>query len=702
MSRWQRAAAAAGLLLLLLYALPLFVPPPATYPAPSAPDAGLWQRMFPGVPSWWVADRLLCLFLGAVSMAACVRVRFPIHLGEVSAAPAAPASPRLRSAQWGAVMLALAQAVCGLFATHFGRLAETLYFLCLPLPAGLLALVEPQAGLRSLRRVLPRLGALLIVPLLWLAVSVPTAWRSPRAASVVDMWIMVDRLAEVVSGHQHVLADSASPGHTNAYMMLEGVSLIGPHGLSLSFVQLQMFHLLWPVVCAVALGVIAWSTVGRAAAVVAQAVFLFSQFVLSAPFIPGLYVIGALCTAVLLLLVLVVRRYRSTAALVAFGAVVGFSSTEPTVALVVVLLSALMARSVSQWSPVPWLAVAAAILACVAAVLPGLPHPETLSSMAQYTFGRGQMARFVELLFGQVSVLAKTSSPGKPALLDIPVGALLAPFAIARTPLRLLGDALLDPVGTALTGIGLALCVLHVTRSRWSALLLGLLAAALAHAFTSTGDAVSHIRLGAALVPLALLAAIGFEAIRVTCVSVAPAAVIAAVTVVMVATAGTILFEAVNPSILPASWLTVSLEALGDQGSGVEAIVLEHGDVPWLYVDRIATLLPTQALPVLTAIQFERMDPTAAAETRRAYFWSPALEQDAGVSCLICARWPEAALYTLRDKAGLFRAFAAAPHGTDWSPRLPSERWTLSFCDIPMCRPDGAGWPALGTSTAVP
>ena len=696
MSRWQRWGAAIGLLLMLAYALPLFVPPPAAWPAPAAFGAGLWARVFPGVPPWWVASRLICLFVGAGLIASSTAAPACLHWGTLRTAPRRRAAANwARTAQWGAVIVALAHAASGLFAARFDRLAETIYFVFLAVPAGVFALTEGTLARRAVRAAARPMAALLLVPVLWLAVSVPTAWRSPRAANVVDMWIMVQRLEQVALGQQRVLADSASPGHSNAYMMLEGVPLVGSNRLPVTFTQLQISHFLWAVTCAVAVGMVTWIMVGPAAAIVAQAVLLFSQYVLSAPYSPGPTLIAPLCAVLLLLLIFAVRNFGSTAALVAFGAVAGFSGTEPTVALVALLLCAVMAGVVRRFPQTPGLAIGAAVLSGAAAVVPALPDPWTLATMArQYTFGHAQLAGTVTLLFGQRTISEATQivHAARPGLFDLPLGALLSPFAIARTPMRLWGDALLDPAGTVLTTIGLVVCALQVARKRSSAsaLMLVVLATALAQAFTSSGDAISHNRLAAALVPLAVLSALGFETLRLAFAATVPATALAATIAALVAAGGFTIFDRVNREILPASWLATSLEALGTGEPNADAVFLEHG-LWWLYVDRIAALLPAHPEPSRTVVQLDRLEAQLPDTGRGVYFWSPGLETDTAVSCLICERWPEAAVYTLTDKPGLFRAFAASPYGATWHPRLPTRRWTVSSCE-PLCREYGTPW----------
>jgi hypothetical protein len=170
---------AIALALLLLYGLPLFVPPPAVYPAAPPPDAGLWQRLFPQVPAWWIVGRLICLGAGAGWLAWSLRSILPMRLPSavtrrVSEPSSAPTAASI------ALLLALCHALSGLFAAHFNRFAETLYFFLLIVPALLLAFAEPLRVSHVSRR---RLVVLIALPALWIALSAATAWRSPSSTS---------------------------------------------------------------------------------------------------------------------------------------------------------------------------------------------------------------------------------------------------------------------------------------------------------------------------------------------------------------------------------------------------------------------------------------------------------------------------------------------------------------------------------------
>src|SRR6187431_3420554 len=64
-----------GVILLLIYALPVFVPPPPRWIVPASVDTPFLTRMFPHVPGTWVVGRLLALVAGALLVARAARDR---------------------------------------------------------------------------------------------------------------------------------------------------------------------------------------------------------------------------------------------------------------------------------------------------------------------------------------------------------------------------------------------------------------------------------------------------------------------------------------------------------------------------------------------------------------------------------------------------------------------------------------------------
>jgi hypothetical protein len=689
------ASAAVGALLLLLYVLPLYFPPPATVPVAPSAATPFWERVFSGVPTWWVLARLVCLFVGAALIAVPARREIPLALagGATARQDAARPEPR-RGGERLALLLALVQAVLGLFAARFGRLGETAYFAALAIPAALVAWAESTHWRTPWRRWASRVALLLIVPLLWMAICLPAAWRSPRAANLVDMWVLIERLERVARGEQKILSDSTQPGHTNAYMMFEGVPLLGPDRFPVTFVGLQVVHAIAAVTCAAATGAVVWQVVAPAAAPVAQAALLFSPYGLSALYEPAPMFFTAVCASVLMLLLVLVRRYRSRAALVAFGAVAGLSSTDPPIVPIALLLCAAMVASLGRFGRVPRWAFGAAALSGAAAVTPNLPTPAMVMEMVhQYTLGRAQLVAIVNILFGQETPYGVGAAlrTGRAGPLDLPVGSLLAPFAIARTPLRIWGDVMFEPLAGALTAVGLLLCLLQARRNRTAFFFLVLLLAGLVGGFTAEGDAVSHTRLAPALIPIVVLAAVGFESVRGSLAARWRPQRVGAATAAIVAASGLAIFAFVTPAIEPSSWVAISLDALGVHQPSADAVFLTYDEprhpkpgepwnLRWLYVEPMARLLPARPAATRTVGEFARAAAASPEPPEHVYLWSPALEADAAISRSMCERWPGAALYTLRDRPRIFRAYAADPRGGAWQPRLPADRWSVAHC----------------------
>jgi hypothetical protein len=298
---------------------------------------------------------------------------------------------------------------------------------------------------------------------------------------------------------------------------------------------------------------------------------------------------------------------------------------------------------------------------------------------SEYTGAQGQYLGVEMILFGRRSFwyTEQALTAGRASGIDVPLGALLTPFAIVRTPLRLWGDTLFDPFGGALIAVGLAAAVLR-RPTRTALLVLGLVAAGGALALASAGDRVSHTRMIAAVVPLVLFAAAGFEVLRRSLPGrSAGAATVGTALAVMLA--GVVLFDRVGPRILPASAVEVALETRAASAAEPDAVLLHHAP-PWMHDERIATQLPARPLPAVAYPTFAAGDLWAETMPDRVYFWSPALDQVSNVTNTVCDRWPDVALYAVRDGTGSVAVFAAAPAATGWEPGLPARRWTTVRC----------------------
>ncbi|NNL65984.1 MAG: hypothetical protein HKP30_07075, partial [Myxococcales bacterium] len=171
-----------------------------------------------------------------------------------------------------------------------------------------------------------------------------------------------------------------------------------------------------------------------------------------------------------------------------------------------------------------------------------------------------------------------------------------------------------------------------------------------------------------------------FEALRRR---VAPRSGVAAGLAVALAIAigGAWYFHRVTPPLLAQSSVGIALRALGEPPR--EAVFLTHSppaELDWLYVDLMAAAIPAEpieARPYQDGAALIGPDGRPRAEL---FFYSPALEQDERVTAGICARFAGAALYVLRDPAGISASHAARPAGGAWLPALPAPQWEVSGC----------------------
>ena len=138
------------------------------------------------------------------------------------------------------------------------------------------------------------------------------------------------------------------------------------------------------------------------------------------------------------------------------------------------------------------------------------------------------------------------------------------------------------------------------------------------------------------------------------------------------------LFDVVNPRILPASHLAIAMEAVGATRPAGGALLLEPGPerVDWLHVETIGTHLPREPIPAQPYA-----GPSSLRElSAEVVLWGLGLEAASGVGRDLCREWREAVVYELRDRAGVSRCFAARRSGSDWRPPLPLSRWERVGC----------------------
>jgi hypothetical protein len=636
-------------------------------------------HLFPDVPAAWVSLRLACL-LGAALLFAVVARRSSVGLPLPE--PQAPPPPNVL---WTIVLfLATAHLLTGLWADDFSRFAQLAYVSTLALPSLVLLLGSLPRESRNGERV--SLLALAGVPVAWLLLRVPFSLHSPRTASAVDTLGAFAYLEQTSQRGFNLVTDGAFPGVSSIFFVLQGAGLYGPGGLALSLPSLLLLNAAWMALLATGVALLAARLVSPTAAPVAAAFFLFSPFTLLGLVGPIAIFHGALIATGLSLLLMIVHRRRSPPAIAAFGALAGVGAGHPLTLPFTLTLCAAALWSAWQRPRVPLVPALVAMLSFSAAVLPSLPSLDELGTMRQ-SYSRSAIAwRPLEhMLLGQRSPVDRNEllNEGRTEPIYIPLAAILTPFAIPRTPARLWGDVLYDPLGTGLAACGIVLCLLVLRRSMLARGLLVLLLVALLPAFLSSSDRPSLTRTCMAPVVLALLCAVGFETTRrALCAGWRPR-LLALAASAGIAGGGIVLFDIVNPRILPASSTAIALEALGPLPPLRSVAFLEHAgaEYGWLQVRRAVSTIPEQPMDVVSYAGPESLDRwRAAGNSQGLVVWSPGLEEQRAVSAEICARWPMARLYTLHDRTGCSETFAAELTGVAWRPDLADDRWTAHAC----------------------
>lgn len=680
----RRLLGLAAAMLLAAYVLPLFWPPPLS----TVVEPGLWGRLFPGVPTAWVVGRLVALGIGAVLFGLCAAS--PVLPATLPRRPAPPPPPRLVRI---ALYISLIHVAVGFFAAYLPRFGQAVYMLALGLPAMVLAFGDSLQRRQWRSTVEPRqwLGLVAVV-VLWCVWRVPLVWRSARAASLVDMWHNFSFFTQAAADGSNLLTGGAEVAVSNAYLLALGISFVGPYGFEPSFVWVQAFHCAWLVASAVGVWCLVRRPLGSPAALVATAGFLFSPLALMLPMSAAPFGLMTALVAALLLSARNVWLDASMPALAALGGLIGFSMTMPQMVPAGVAIGVATAGVVLWRRDAPNLVWAIAVLSAVAGVLPFLMHMPPLSELTKrYVDLRGEWLTLEQLLFGQLRVgtnqdLWKVWQAGKRGSFDVPLGALLAPFAIPRTALRLVADSLFEPISAALAAVGVALCV-RTPRSNVAArfLVAALMLSLLPGMLTSAYDRASLTRNMAMPVLLAMLAGVGFQVVTATALRGIGNWTAAVLFSGLIVGAGTTLFDRVTPPLLATSWLEISLDALDGARPAGGVVVLEHGSPrrwDWQHIPRITANLSRPPLPTVAYVGPESLAAAhdASQPLAELVLWSPGLEADASVSAAICARWPGAELYRLHDLSGTSTALAARPGGYAWQPSLPPQRWSHQAC----------------------
>lgn len=675
-----------GLLALALwagYALPLFVPPAADCAATLAADAGLLQRVFPGVPAWWVGLRIACLLAATAIIAAMTYRDLPAAL------PVQPQSvPPVRIAVWIALALAAAQLVFALWVEQFERRGQFFYLVALLAPTGVLFVSYHRRARSAERRLLLSLAAIAAV---WAAVRLALAWDSPRSADAVDMLSAVTFLEQTDNAGLNILTSALGPmrGVSYLFLVFHGAGLYGPEGLVTRTLHLlQIIDVIWTGVVAVGLGWIAARAFGRAAAGVAAATFLFSPFMLLGALTPTPLYYAVLVATGLIVLWLRIHERRSPPAIAAFGTLAGVGCSHPGTLPFTVCIAAAALWSAQRAPKLPFPLVAVGLLCFAAAVYPGLPTLTALRSMQQsYTRATIPWTPLEAAVSGQVPPpeAQQMLYSGGGREIDIVAGAVLAPAAIPRTAIRLWGDALFDPVGAGLAIGAIAASVLAVRRSALARAMLALLVVAMLPAILSSYDRTSIVRMAILPTMMALFAGLGFELIRRRYVATWRPLPLAVAVTASAALAGVVLFDVVTPRLVRGSAFGIALEAMGRGAPLDDVAFLDHREWEFNWLGRIGQTAEVIRNEPVRVVRYASADDLAGVEAvhtgTRLLFWTPGLEAYHAIERHICSRWPQARIYTLVDRPGCSRVFAALLSGGEaWRPALPSDRWSAHGC----------------------
>lgn len=705
----------AGLGLILLYALPLFAPPSGGPAITPAADAGLIARLFPDVPAWWVAGRLIALLAGALLVTATAR-QPALRLEN----PPAGSDARTWRYPWVPHAALLAAAAHGLLlwvGPHLPPIGQALFMLWFTFPALLLwwGVVTPArpSGLAERRRGAWPLAAMIVA---WLVFRVAVSWHSPRAADVVDTWRVFGGFVQLAKSNGNFLTESMDPelpGLSAMQLFFQGLPFLQVIAHIPGLIWVQVTNAAWLALGAATVAALAAALIGRSAAVIAAAAYLFSPFILLiqlSPMPPIALVLPAVAG------LLLVRFYRSgsPAALALLGAVEGIAAGMPPLIPMMGLALLLAVWRLWKGPRVPPIVLVTALLSLTVGVASSLPSPATIGAMyGRYVVTQiplavaeravhGQLAPTIEDWYGgplpEGVPLEDLRMPVTRGWLLMPAGALLAPFAIARWPLRLWADTLFDPLGAGLAAVGLLVCLRHARRDRVSLALVLFLGAGLGAGFVSSYDRISLFRLLGAPVPVALLTAAGFQSLAAVLPGAAARRWATAAVALAIAIGGTVIFDVVNPRLLPASSLGLLVRSVDEADLRRVALLTSYlrdarqnvppgrryWELDWLrhnhpYIAEIVRTVPRRPIPLMAVERLAPLD--AERDERDVMLWSPALEQSAGVTQQVCRIWPDAALYSIVDAAGLSRLYGARLAGPNWTPSLPPQQWTVGPCD---------------------
>ena len=620
----------------------------------------------------WVAARLVCLLGGALLIGAGLRpprleLPEPVSSWEGSS-----------TRDWAVFALALSCAVAAVFAEDMSRALQVAFAAALSLPS--------MFALMASRRRTPRdsSGSLqadsVVVVVVWAIWRLVVGLGSPRSADPVDTLMSLNEVAFVSGPNVNFLTEGSHTGVSSLHLIFHGIPLFSWFPSLLSLQSLQIFNVAWFGVAAMlmAKGLLRAGYAEYAPAAVAM--LLFSPYVLLGPLVASPLYLGVLESAGLLALLVAIHRDASVAALLAFAALAGVGVSHPATAPTAVALLVLGALIVRK-RRFPGSVVAAASLLFFAAVYPGVPGLNTLREMAR-SFGTGKIDWLAveAILLGQATPqgISAALESGRAGVLDTVVGALLSPFAIPRTALRLWGDTLYEPITVMLAATALVVCLRQ--RAAIAVALPGLLLVALVTGFVSSYDRPSLTRTMSAPVPFVLLGVCGLAAL---CHSLDPCRrrIVSLLTALAVALSGVALFDGINPRLLPSSANGLAVEVL--QGTRDDKTwLLTYVKYDWLRTELVAAEVAPVPLQVFEVFSTGSVEHLLARPVER-FAWSPALESDFSVRGELCRLRPDSVVFDVVDRSGHSRVHIASLGRTGWTPSVPRERWSSSACSPP-------------------
>lgn len=655
---------AAGVALVAGNALLTLMPPPAVLLLPPHLDASLLDRLFPGVPGTWVAARL-AIVAALVVLGVVLERKVPSrHSGNAACDRPWAAGAR---AQQVALAAAALQVVVAPWVSVLSRGGQLVYIAWLAVPALALALLDRDRARPSLRAGL-RIEWLAVggLVLTWVLLRVPNLWHAPLIATPADSTMPFEGAQLVLDPAFDLLTGQQRPGFTSLLTVLQGPILMGMTAAELTPRFLQTFQVFWTLVCAVLIAWLAATLFGRRLAPVAAATYLFAPLTAATTLLLGGIFIGTLFPALLLISLVRSARDHRPWALVAFGTLVGVSTTHPSLPLLALVACVALAWSLRR-NPPPFALMATAVLTLLAAALPGVPSFATLTLMTESYSRSSQMWAGIEAAgFGLVPTAAAEFQIGlgDPGRWDLVLGTLLSPWATPRTAFRLWGDVMFEPIAAGFFAIGVGAALVRLRQARIATWLLLLFVASAIPGFISSYDRPSLVRPVCMLIIFALLAALGYGRIAVSLQRGRWSALVCSLAILG---SGSWLFDVVQPRILARSSVSIAIAAIDEADECRPATFLRpaHGDVQ--QVEFFATRVPrcpSDSAPV------EPPDSRWLAGLDRpgVLFWSPGLEEQSAVAQRICAVHPDARLWTIRDPAGLGRVFAATKPATRWSP----------------------------------